>query len=119
MSEYPEHDKLVGLGGDNQVIGDFLEWLAGGYEGSPSLAICEFREEKGPMLIKPDGSSATFFDADAEVNPDYQAGGYHPTTMSTQDLLALYFAIDQDRLEAEKREMLNEQRKLNEQASPA
>jgi hypothetical protein len=25
--EYPEHEKLKGLGGSNQIVGDFIEWL--------------------------------------------------------------------------------------------
>jgi hypothetical protein len=33
MADYPEHEKLKALGGDNQVVGDFIEWLGeNGYE---------------------------------------------------------------------------------------
>lgn len=28
MSAYPEHDKLKGLNGANNTVGDFIEWLA-------------------------------------------------------------------------------------------
>lgn len=27
MIETPEHDKLSALGGANQIVGDFIEWL--------------------------------------------------------------------------------------------
>lgn len=28
MGNYPEHEKLKALGGANQIVGDFIEWLA-------------------------------------------------------------------------------------------
>jgi phage antirepressor YoqD-like protein len=32
MAEYPEHEKIKALGGANQIVGDFIEWLsANGY----------------------------------------------------------------------------------------
>lgn len=32
-TEYPEHEKLKALGGANQTVGDFIEWLGeNGYE---------------------------------------------------------------------------------------
>jgi hypothetical protein len=72
--QYPEHEKLKGLGGANQIVGDFIEWLA------------ERRIEL------------------AEWNP---SGTYcMPIHRSRDDLLAEFFEIDRDKLEAEKRAML-------------
>lgn len=38
---------------------------------------------------------------------------YIPITERTEVLLSMYFDIDLDKIEAEKRQMLDEQRKLN------
>lgn len=28
MADYPEHEKIKALGGANQIVGDFIEWLS-------------------------------------------------------------------------------------------
>lgn len=40
-AEYPEHEKLRALGGANQIIGDFLDWL-----GTTGYSICAWDEEE-------------------------------------------------------------------------
>lgn len=83
MSKYPEHEKLKAIQDRSQAIGEFIEWL---YERD--LAICEFNRH---------------------VNFD----NYTPFRGQINGLLADHFGIDQNRLEAEKLAMLEEQRALN------
>lgn len=78
MAEYPEHDKLKALGGANQTVGDFIEWLG----------------EQGIELAS------------------YGNGAYRdvlfPLRRSRDTLIAQFFEIDTNKLEAEKRAMLDE-----------
>lgn len=72
---YPEHEKLKALGGANQTVGDFIEWL-----GEQGWEIAR-PHERMDMLI--------------------------PIMKSRDDLLAEFFEIDRNKLEAEKRAMLD------------
>jgi hypothetical protein len=103
MSEqYPEHAKLAALAGRNQEIGEFIEWLdAAGYVlarwrpyhclkcGEP------WDSEAGPVRC---GSCGVMWSRSG----DQLLGEHRPIEV----LLAEYFGIDLDRLEAEKRRML-------------
>jgi hypothetical protein len=80
---YPEHDKLSAIREESQTIGEFLDTC--GY------ALCEYQES--PILS------------------DYDE--YLPVRGSIQDILAHYFCIDQNKIEAEKRAMLGDLRKAN------
>jgi hypothetical protein len=77
MTDYPEHEKLQALGGANQTVGDFIEWLG----------------EQGIYLAS------------------YGTGSYCDELFSIHksrdDLLASFFEIDRDKLEAEKQAMLD------------
>ena len=83
---FPEHDKLQKISGQSQTIYDFTEWL----------------NEQGIFL--------------AEYDPDWHSssGCALRTGKSMRDLLASYFRIDTNALEAEKRRMLENQRRMNE-----
>jgi hypothetical protein len=87
---YPEHEKLKEVQEKSQAIGDFLEWL--GYE--KDVTLCEYfeptREER-----REEGAIA----------------GYLPTNKKKMDLLAEYFDIDLNKIEQEKRQMLDELRR--------
>jgi hypothetical protein len=82
----PEHERQKAVLADAAVIGEFLEWLQ--------------REMS-------DRVSAGKRDPD--VYPAFQFA-----TGSIQKLLEQYFRIDPDKLEQEKRELLAQQRLLNE-----
>lgn len=87
--EYPEHEKLAKIKDKSQAIGEFLEWA----------------EEKGWHLAEWVGSPHPFEDRMVPIQP------------GMIDVLAEYFDIDQDILEAEKRAMLDEIRKANQQST--
>jgi hypothetical protein len=86
---YPEHEKLRAIKDKSQAIYDFLAW-------------CE--EEKGYGLA-----------VDSESG--YQGEKYW-VPESKRDLLAEFFGIDQQKLEGEKRAMLDEMRRMNDEAQP-
>lgn len=83
---YPEHEKLAKIRDKSQAIGGFLEWCG----------------EQGWQL-------ATWIGDSACMSPIRMEGG--PGTM--KELLALYFDIDQAKLDAEKDAMLEAQIELN------
>lgn len=78
--EYPEHAKLQALGGRPQACGDFLAWL---------------HDKKGLVLCEPQDTR------------QFEGYPYLPASVPTHKLLAEYFEIDEDRLEAEKRRLLD------------
>lgn len=80
-SAYPEHEKLAKIRDRSQTIGEFLDWLG----------------NETPFII---GVYSTGFYDDVIV----------PAGMTIESVLALYFDIDTDRLEEEKRAMLEHAR---------
>lgn len=86
MTDYPEHEKLRPNQGKSQTIGEFLDWLL---------------NERGVQILK--------LLPKPEDTTDWGWGIHHYGPVGTiQDLLAEYFDIDQEKLEAEKRAMLAE-----------
>lgn len=82
MSKYPEHDRLKALDGANQTVGNFIEWLH-----EQGMEIGRFEKMRG-----------------------FSDPQFVPITKSRDALLAEHFDIDRDKLEAEKRAMLDELR---------
>ena len=80
MNDYPEHDKLRAISGKSQAIGEFLDWLGA---------------EKHWFLAEWDGIK--------RADGDERAW---PASYSITKLLAEFFEIDLDKIEAEKRAML-------------
>jgi hypothetical protein len=87
MTDYPEHDKITALGGANQHIGAFIEWL-----NDNRYTICEWQ------------------------NAGDEGRGYFPVSRSINSWLYQYFQIDPVKIEQEKRSMLDELRAANEVA---
>lgn len=118
MSKYPEHDKLSEVSDKSQVCGEFLEWLQGGYEGSPSpsIQLCVWREASDlpRWLDSRTGEPTTFAHRRAVENPDWHPAGYYTPGMNTKDLLGAFFGIDNEKVEQEKKAMLAEIREMNE-----
>lgn len=124
IKTYPEHEKLKALKGKNDTVGDFIEWLnANGY------SICEKREPEArreydmdSTIEVPDPGTRTrrswgdtFCDMLEMVRDS--ACVYWPTYKRTEALLAEFFEIDPDKLEAEKRDMLDACRRAHERKS--
>lgn len=80
-SEYPEHDKLHAIKDQSQKLGEFIEWLHGqGME----ICFCEHYD-----------------------NSNHE---YFPIYKTIEQLLANYFEIDLNKLEEEKRSMIEQLR---------
>lgn len=79
MSLYPEHEKMRRISGQSQSIGDFIEWLH-----SQGLGLGRWQEVEG-----------------------YRNEQFVPALEGISSLLAKYFDIDLDVIEAEKRQMLD------------
>jgi hypothetical protein len=75
MSKYPEHEKLQALGGKNQTVGDFIEWL-----GQCGIVLAEF-----------------------DKHDDLRSAH-----KSRDHLIAEFFELNLSKLEAEKRQMLDD-----------
>jgi hypothetical protein len=87
MSTHPEHDKLEAVREKSQTIGEFMEWLQT-TKGAVLRRWVECTENAGGFPFdEPRAALAAF-------------------RGSITDLLAEFFGIDQQRLEAEKRDML-------------
>ena len=82
----PEHNKLRAIADKSQTVGEFLEWL-----GEQGLTVCRFQE----------------LTRHSDELGDYSPEGYYPARTSREKLLAEFFDIDLDKIEAEKRAMLD------------
>lgn len=74
----PECDRLVAVSGESQRIGAFFAWLT--HDRDPQIELCE-RADRGDQLW--------------------------PVSRSIEQLLAEYFEIDLDKVEAERRMLLS------------
>ena len=86
--DYPEHEKLHAIRDKSQTIGDFLTWCR--------FTLCEWHEATGTIR-----------------NGDHEPEGWYPRRGRMESLLAEYFEIDENKLEAEKRAMLERLREGN------
>lgn len=94
-TKYPEHQKLKAVAERSQTVGTFLDWL---------------RDEKGISLAVQHEHNESCHEEGRWNRCGYSAGDYVPAFASTRNLLAEFFAIDEERLEREKRAMLAEMR---------
>jgi len=103
VKEYPptpELDKLDAIKEKSQVIGEFLE---------------EFLQSKGYTIGRPHQHGPTCRGWDAEENRyrpsgdercSFQTGEFEAIGVNTQKLLAEFFGIDEEKMEIERRAIL-------------
>lgn len=89
MTDYPEHDKLKGVKDKSQAIHDF---------------VFTFLSEKGVVLAE----RQTDENLEGEL-----VDGLYPYSGRLTSLVAEFLEIDENKLEAEKLQMLDEIRKAN------
>ena len=100
--EYPEHEKLAKIKEQSQAIGEFLEWLE-----SKHRSICKWQEG----ITEADRIIDAFATAHGKGNPDINEEperGWFPICQSIEKTLAEFFNIDLNKLEQEKRQILEE-----------
>jgi len=110
-TQYPEHAKLRAVMEAAQTIGEFIEWL-----GPHGYHICEERKSNDSsrldLNVPPPDSKKSYRMGDAFIKLiqciEDSACVYWPTFKRPMPevLLAEYFGIDRDKLEAEKLAML-------------
>jgi len=99
MNEYPEHDKLMKVQANSQACGEFLDWLLGRY------TIGEYHEHTDACW-PPDENHT-----ERRRTCGYSDDVLYPAGIDVRKLLAQFFGIDEDKLEDEKREMIDQLRK--------
>lgn len=82
--KYPEHAKLAAISDESQVVGEFVDWMT----------------TRGVVLAQ-------------YVKDDMGHERLSPNWIPLMNLLAEFFDIDQNKIEREKRAMLEAQRALN------
>lgn len=121
-SEYPEHEKLAKISDKSQAIGEFLSWLSQqgfyicqwqdkGDNGQPRF-VPATEEEIEQICVERGRGAASQARRIGIPNPNYESwpSGYFPSGRQIIDYLAEYFGIDQDKIDAEKRAMLQKLR---------
>ena len=93
-SEYPEHEKMRAISEKSQVVGEFIDWLR-----EDGHDICKFEKHT----------------RHSDELGDWTPEGWYPQRRRIEQLLADFFEIDLDKIEDEKRAMLEQMRE--EQAS--
>lgn len=83
MAEYPEHERIHAVKEKSQAIGEFIDWLR-----EKGVTLCTFRQHEYWPLDNIQGKRAR----------------------TIEEILSIYFDIDQDKIEKEKRAMLDELR---------
>ena len=87
--ECPECEKLLAISPDSNKIGDFLDWL-----DSNDITLCKYHSQ-----VKTWNDEHT----DYYIDP----AGYYPVRANFEKLLAEYFKIDLDKVEAERKSLLD------------
>lgn len=102
MTEYPEHEKLKEVQEKSQSIGEFLEWILHSKKVHSERFRHDALEIESPVVL---AIYRPVLDSDPRLI-EYSFGGI-------EKLLSEYFEIDLVKIEAEKRQMLDEMRAMN------
>lgn len=111
---YTEHAKLAKIASQSQAIGEFVEWL--GTEGVHLMRWTEttdIRACEGTLLADRCRGDKCKVCKGANV-VEVKLSAWVPYGVTIPTMLASFFEIDQNKIEAEKRHMLEDLRKRNE-----
>lgn len=101
MSPYPEHEKLKEIQDKSQVCGEFLEWLL----GPQRYQLGQYHEHTDDCWLP----NENLLDGRRRVC-GMGAQTLYPAAANHRKLLAEFFEIDEEKLDEEKRAMLDELR---------
>jgi hypothetical protein len=114
MSKHPECDKMLAVADKSQAIGEFLEWM--GPEKGLHLGVVETRAFCSGWRSNYCKSGRSFNYRDQDVGECRRCGGTGevelstprlvPASYSIERLLAEFFKIDLDKVDAERRAIL-------------
>lgn len=112
-TEYPECKKLSATHKERLIVGDFIEWLF----NEKGFDLCTFETECTQENAS--GEEETLELKTVRVRyrgfDDEDDGAYLLVNKTRDTLLAEHFNIDMKKVEVERRAMLDEQRKRNEE----
>ena len=115
-ARYPESDKMRKASEHSQAIGEFLEWME-----SQGIRRMQWRTEITDWVpcvnVSLTGTHATCPNCSGSGMQEIRTSGYFDDGRSITKLLAEYFHVDLDKVEQERRAMLDEIRRHN--AKPA
>lgn len=121
--EYPEHEKFQAVKEKSQAIGAFIQWLD---EKKHYLGIYTDIDETTcntcNLLDSHDCPNDVILSELEEAikkwgeHPDCYVAAFIRANYNINKLLAEYFEIDLDKLEEEKRQILDKQRELNKES---
>lgn len=110
--QYPECEKLAKVSKESNSIGAFLDWLQ---EQGISLTKWQDEGDNGePRYIdETTGEQASMLALNSINNPECEewSEGYFAINTPTEKLLAQYFDIDMNKVEKERRQILEDIRK--------
>jgi hypothetical protein len=109
IKSYPECEKMQKVSLQSNVVGEFLDWLS----NKKNLSICEFHdaEDDSPFIDKDTGKPAGLYHNNSITNPDYYPTGHYPYHYQIEELLAEFFEIDLNKVEQERRQILEDLQK--------
>lgn len=134
---YPEHDKLRVVRDKSQAIGEFLEWLEEKHFVELQQRFVREEDEEGEPVYRnsegevvpdwPPPQSCGLYERNSQMRREREQregierrliphpGGeiLRPFPMHKEKLLAEFFGIDRNKLEEEKRAMLEQCRRMN------
>jgi len=87
----PELDKMMKIREQSQTVGEFVDWL---------------RDEKNVTLCESHQHSEFCENPDEDIECELEKDEYIPYSFRIQELLAEYFDIDLDKVETERRKIL-------------
>ena len=100
MTDYPEHEKLKAIKDKSQEIGSFIEWL----QVSRQIIFARYEDVE-----------YTVDDLFSDKGNKVKINELVPFHIPIEQTLAEYFGINLKKLEEEKRQMLDDIRKANEE----
>ncbi len=108
MTEFSEHEKLIVIGDRSQSTGEFLDWAEaqGWHLMTLAMSDCEECEEWGK------DENCSYCEGTGKVKDTWV-----PAPGSTVTKLADFYDIDLDKIEQEKRQMLEELQEMQEEGT--
>jgi hypothetical protein len=116
MPEYPEHEKLAAVKDQSQAIGEFLDFGLSRIGGGLVLYEHVTRGCECSSCLQGAGYRDRWHTEEEKatcVDGVVQIADCQPTFRTIDSILTDYFDIDQDKIEAEKRAMLDKLREMN------
>lgn len=100
--KYPECDKLERVSDESQNIGEFIDWL----HNEKGYCIANTHAHQEGCFARPE------FDDDDDAECGYKEDELQPIHLTIEKLLAEYFDVDMDKVEKERRKIIEDLRKL-------